>query len=211
AEAPAPGLSWLERDAHDSQTLRELEDLASELGLVFGSVERQPALDLINVNEWSSGWQDGVMAAAQSLLNAIDLLVNSANGFVTRLGLKPEERLSRNELQALLGLARVLQKSRGHDITIVFDRDFARCAEALESLDSSIKAYRAADRAAAASYSAAAVRDLEADVLDHQWRRQALHSGRMRCLASAKFRSCSRATPSKAPRIQSGISLFCGA
>lgn len=170
AEAPAPGLSWLERDAHDSKTLRELEDLASELGLVFGSVERQSALDLINVNEWSSGWQDGVMAAAQSLLNAIDLLVNSANGFVTRLGLKPEERLSRNELQALLGLASVLQKSLGHDITIVFDRDFARCAEALESLDSSIKAYREAERGAAASYSAAAVRDLEADVLDRQWR-----------------------------------------
>lgn len=169
-EAPAPSLSWSERDAHDAQTLSELEDLAGELSLVFGSVERQPALDLVNVNEWSSGWQDGVLAAAQSLQNAIDLLVNSVNGFLARLGLKPQERLSRNELQALLGLARVLQRSRGHDITIVFDRDFARCLEALESLGSSIKAYREAEGAVAASYGVTAVRDLDADALDRQWR-----------------------------------------
>ncbi|MGO7378672.1 DUF3320 domain-containing protein [Rhizobium ruizarguesonis] len=170
AEDPAQALSWLERDAHDAQTLRDLEDLAAELGLVFASVERQPALELISAGEWSSGWQDGLLAAAQSLQNAIDLLTGSVDGYLASLGLKPQERSSQTELQALAALAGALQKCRGRDITIAYDRDFARCAETLESLGRSIEAYREAERGLAASYGASAVRDLEPEVLDRQWR-----------------------------------------
>lgn len=169
-EAPAPTLSWPERDAHDAHTLRELEDLAGELGLVFASVERQPALDLVDVNEWSSSWQDGLFAAAQSLQNSIDLLASSVHGYLASLGLKPQEQSSETELQALAVLAGALRKCRGRDITIVYDRDFARCAEALEGLGHSIRAYREAERGLAASYAAFAVRDLDADMLDRQWR-----------------------------------------
>ncbi|EJZ18621.1 DUF3320 domain-containing protein [Rhizobium sp. Pop5] len=169
-DAPAPTLSWLERDAHDAQTLRELEDLAGELGLVFASVERQPALDLVRVGEWTSAWQDGLLASAQSLQNAIDLLASSIDGYLASMSLKPRERSSQAELQALEGLARALQKCRGRDITIAFDRDFARCAEALESLRNSIEAYREAERGLAASYGASAIRDLDPDALDRQWR-----------------------------------------
>jgi very-short-patch-repair endonuclease len=170
AEALAPAFSWSERDAHDAQILRKLEELAAELGLVLASVERQPALDLVDVGEWSSAWQDGLLAAAQSLKNAIDLLIGSVEGYLAILGLKPREPLSQTELQALAVLAAALQKCRGCDVTIAYDRDFARCAEALESLGHSIKAYRETEQGLAASYSSSAVRDLDADVLDRQWR-----------------------------------------
>ncbi|NTH42743.1 DUF3320 domain-containing protein [Agrobacterium rhizogenes] len=170
AEGPAPALSWLERDAHDSQTLQALEDLAGELGLVFASVERQPVLDLIDVGEWSSGWQDGLLAAAQSLRNAIDLFTGSVGGYLVSLGFRPQEQISQPERQALVTLAQVLQRSRGRDITIAYDRDFPRCAEALESVGRSIKAYREAEQGLAASYGVSAVRDLDPEVLDRQWR-----------------------------------------
>src|SRR5690606_18162115 len=80
------------------------------------------------------------------------------------------ERVSQAELQALETLAGALQRSRGLDITIAYDQDFVRCAEALESLEASINAYREAEWGLAASYDAAAVRDLDPDVLDRQWR-----------------------------------------
>ena len=152
ANASAPVFSWPERDAHDAQTLRDLEDLAAELGLVFASIERQPTLDLVDVVEWSSGWQDSLLTAAMSLGNAIDLLAISFEGYVAALGLKPRKRLSQAELQALAALARALRKSAGRDITIASDRDFALCAGALDSLGRSINDYREAERGLSASW-----------------------------------------------------------
>lgn len=61
-DTPAPDLSWAERDAHDAATLRALEDMAAEAGLVYASVERHPALDLVDAQDWSSGvfiWKKG--------------------------------------------------------------------------------------------------------------------------------------------------------
>ncbi|HEX2892119.1 DUF3320 domain-containing protein [Vineibacter terrae] len=170
AEDPAPTFSWPERDAHDEQTLRTLEELAAQLGLVFASVGRQPALSLIDIGEWSSGWQENLLAAAQSLRNAIDLLANSVEGYLSTLGLKPRQQWSQSEIQALQDLTAALQKSRGHDITIALDRDFTQCAHALENLGQSITAYREAERGLSASYGTAAIRDLDPDVLDRQWR-----------------------------------------
>ncbi|EAQ36220.1 hypothetical protein NB311A_01909 [Nitrobacter sp. Nb-311A] len=170
ANASAPVFSWPERDAHDAQTLRDLEDLAAELGLVFASIERQPTLDLVDVVEWSSGWQDSLLTAAMSLGNAIDLLAISFEGYVAALGLKPRKRLSQAELQALAALARALRKSAGRDITIASDRDFALCAGALDSLGRSINDYREAERGLSASYGVSAIRDLDPGGLERQWR-----------------------------------------
>lgn len=170
AEAPAPTFSWPERDNHDAQALRDLEELAAELGLVFTSVERRPSLNLVDVDEWSSGWQDSLLASAQSLRNAIDLLGGAVEGYRASLGLKRRERLTQAELQALARLAKTLKKSRGRDITIAYDREFARCAEALDDLGRSIRAYREAEQSLAASYRVSAIRDLDPEALDRQWR-----------------------------------------
>lgn len=169
-DAPAPVFSWPARDAHDAETLRDLEELAAELGHVFASVEQQAVLNLVDVGEWSSSWQEDLLGAAQSFRNALDILIGSAEAYLSALGLKPRERLSQTELQALAGLAQALQNSRGHDISIAYDPDLASCAEALKTLDRSIKAYREAEQGLAASYAVSAVRDLDPEGLDRQWR-----------------------------------------
>ncbi len=170
AEAPAPTFSWTERDAHDEQTLRALEELSAELGLAYANVERRPALALVDASEWSSGWQDDLLSAAQALRATIDPLAQSLTQYLAALGLKPQEPCSRTEITALTALATALQNSRGHDVSIAFDKDFARCAEALDKLAQSIAAYREAEGGLSASYGAASIRDLDPDALDRQLR-----------------------------------------
>jgi len=170
SDAPAPDLSWAERDAHDAEALRTLEDMAAEAGLVYASVERHPALDLVNAQDWSSGWQDTLIAAAQSLRNAAELLQDAASAYLTCLGLAQTDETSPEELAALSTLATSLHRSSGRDISVAFDRDFAQMGGALADLSRSIEAYQQAEGSAAASYPESAVRDIDAEAVERQWR-----------------------------------------
>lgn len=170
ADVPAPMLSWPERDAHDAQTLHALEDLAAEVGRVFASVERKPALDLIDCSEWSAHWQDDMLASAQSLRNAVELLSSSLKAYLASLALEPREQLSWAEIGSLAELADTLEACRGHDVTIAFDPELLQCTNELAKLESSISAYRAAEGELVACYSPSAVRDLVPEALDRQWR-----------------------------------------
>lgn len=170
AEDPAPVFVWPERDAHDPETLRDLEKLADEMGHVFSSVERTPALELVDVAEWSSHWQETFFGAARALQNALDLLEGAIRIYISSLGLKPREHPPHAEIEALAHFARTLQKTRGRDISIALDQDFAQCAEALENLRNHIAAYRDAGGRLAASYGADAIRGLDLDELDRRWR-----------------------------------------
>ncbi len=167
---PAPDLSWAERDAHDAATLRALEDMAAEAGLVYASVERHPALDLVDAQDWSSGWQDTLTGAAQSLRNAAELLQDAASAYLTCLGLAQTDEISSEELAALSSLATRLHRSSSRDISVAFDRDFAQMGGALVDLSRSIEAYRQAEGSAAASYPEGAVRDIDAEAMERQWR-----------------------------------------
>ena len=170
AEAPAPDLSWRERDAHDAQALTALEDLAAEVGQVFASIERRPALDFVDRDEWSSDWQADLLAAASSLRNAADLLAGALAAYRASLRLRSPERPSQQEIDALTGLADTLEQARGRDVTIAFDPEFAGCSEELAKLAGSIKAYRAAESGLAATFDQQAVRDIDIATLDRQWR-----------------------------------------
>ncbi|WP_284274933.1 DUF3320 domain-containing protein [Mesorhizobium huakuii] len=169
-DEPAPVLTWQARDTHDAQTLFDLEELAAEVGLVFASVDREPALDLIDVAEWSIGWQENLLSAAKSLQTAIELLTRSIRDYLASLGLGAKEPVPRAVLESLGSLAQILNQSRGCDISIAFDRDFAQCRTELVDLGRSIETYREAERGLAATYSLAQVRELDPDSLGRQWR-----------------------------------------
>lgn len=170
ADMPAPGLSWRERDAHDAPTLTALEDLAAELGQVFASIERHPALDLVVLEEWNSVWQTDMLAAASSLRNAAELLASAQAGLRASLRLQPPASPSQAENEALVRLADALDHVRGRDVTIAFDDAFAGCAEELAKLDGAIKAYRAAEANMAAAFDPQVVREIDVIALDRQWR-----------------------------------------
>ncbi|RAZ88888.1 DNA helicase [Mesorhizobium hawassense] len=169
-DAGAPAFTWPAPNGHDAQTLVKLEELAAQVGLVFTSVERQPALDLVDVGEWSSDWQLRLLGAATSLHSAIGQLTASLRDCQSGLGLVPSEPMSHAELQSLISLAQVLAHSRNRDISIAYDRDFPTFAGALAGLERSIGDYREAGRGLSAAYDIAAVHTVDTDSLERQWR-----------------------------------------
>ncbi|TCK28356.1 AAA domain-containing protein [Ancylobacter aquaticus] len=168
-DEPAPALAWPESEPHDAETVRELEEIAADLGRVFASVKRQPALDLVNVAAWSSSWQESMLAAVDSLRNAIQLLAGSLDAFRASLGLKPQHSCSQEEVRALALLGAALRKCRGRDVTIAFDPEFLQCGPALAGLATAIEAYSEAEQGLAASYGVSALRALDTELLSRQW------------------------------------------
>ncbi|WP_296720683.1 DUF3320 domain-containing protein [Erythrobacter sp.] len=168
--ACAPELSWPQRDAHDAATLLELEDLAGELGRVFASIKRVPALDTVDIAAWSAGWQENMLTSAQSLRNATDLLGGAYDAYQAALGIRSAEPATWNEIEQMAALAKAVEAGRELDLTIAFDPAFAQCKAALDGLGNAIARYRNAERAMDAAYAPRAVRDLDPDALDRQWR-----------------------------------------
>ncbi|WP_315760824.1 DUF3320 domain-containing protein [Sphingomonas sp. Y38-1Y] len=170
ADAPAPALDWPRGQTHDAQALAALEDLAGELGLVFASVERRPALDLVDIEELGAARQDELLTAAQSLRNAADLLAGSLDGWRSALGVAATDQSVTNELATLTALADAVEAGREYDLSIAFDPGFAQLAGDLAALQSAITNFRQAKRQLTASFTLDAVRAIDTDALDRQWR-----------------------------------------
>jgi very-short-patch-repair endonuclease len=170
ADAPAPKFGWAPSETHNANTLEALEALAAEIGLVFASVERRPALELVDIEELSTARQEEVLAAARSLGNAADLLVGALDAYRRVLGLVADDQPVLPEVNALATLAEALEGGRDRNLSIAFHSDFARTADDLAALGSAIAAYRDAERLLAASFLPDQVRRLDHDALERQWR-----------------------------------------
>lgn len=170
ADAPAPEFGWPRGQVHDAQALAALEELAAELGLVFASVERRPALDLVDIEEAGSARQDELIAAAQSLRNAADLLSNALDALRNAVGLSAGEHPVSAEIATFTGLAEAMEAGRDRDISIAFDPGFAGSAGDLAALTAAISNYRDAESQLAASFPLDSVRAIETEALDRQWR-----------------------------------------
>lgn len=170
AEVAAPEFGWPRGQAYDREALEQLEELAHEIGLVFASVERRPALDLVDIEELSAARQEDVLAAAQSLRNAADLLAAALDAYRKAMGVGTAGLPVDAEVARLTRLAGAIESARDHDLSIAFDPDFGRCADDLAALESAVADYRAAEQNLAAGFPPAAVRDLDPEALDRQWR-----------------------------------------
>lgn len=170
ADAPAPVFDWASGVSHDAASIEALEALAGEVGLVFASVERRPALNLIDIEELSSARQEEVLATAHSLRNAADLLAGAVEAYRRTLGLIVDGEPALAEAAALAALADAMEGARDRDLSIAFDADFSRVTDDLAALNAAITTYRQAEADLAAYFSPAQVRSLDHEALDRQWR-----------------------------------------
>lgn len=170
AAEPAPDFGWPKGQVHDTVTLAALEELAGEIGLVFASVERRPALDLVDIDEPGTARQDELLAAGQSLRNAADLLSQALDAYRGVLGLAASDQPVTSRVATLGGLAAALEAAREHDLSIAFHPDFVRTSDDVVALTAAIELYRDAERQLSAPFAAASVRTMDLTALDHQWR-----------------------------------------
>ncbi len=165
----SPELSWPDWCAHDEAMYHELEELAADVGRVFASIDRAPALELVDIDEWSSGWQGDLLSEARSHGEAVDALDSAAKAFLAYLNAPPSDAAT-TDLTPLADLAEAIAACRTQDTRIAFDVDATACAAWLDALADAISAYRTAEESLSAWYEPSSVRDVDADTLERQWR-----------------------------------------
>jgi very-short-patch-repair endonuclease len=166
----APALSWPSQNSHDRDGYAKLEDLAKRLGLTFAAVERTPALEAVNVNEWSSAWQERLMDAARSLQGATLHLRAVLERFRIELGLPPLDDTNLDGLKRFSAFARSILSSAGKEFTIIFDREFDQLHDSLAALDGAISTFRTNEAALSAPYRRDELVRVPVDDLEQQWR-----------------------------------------
>jgi len=166
----APALSWPQREAHETAERTALAEMAAELGRVWSAMERRPVLVILNVEEWSSAWQDSLTGAEHALREAAAALVPRLETFTTALGLPPQADAAPAELERLNTLAGLLRDNAGSDYSVMFDPDFLRLRPALNDLDAAITAYQKAESSLSVSYARADMLRVPVEALDAAWR-----------------------------------------
>lgn len=166
----APELSWSHREIHSDEARRSLGDLAEELGRVFSAVERAPVLACVDAPEWSSAWQERLLASGRNLTGKATELRAALTAFLPQLGLPARSDTSAAELERLSLLASTLCESAGSDQRITFDPDFVRLRQALTELEGSITSYRATEAELSATFAGDSVVRVPVDDLERDWR-----------------------------------------
>lgn len=166
----APALSWAAYDIHDAEARKWLADLADEIGRVYTSVGRAPVLGYVDTIEWSSVWQERLLAIAADLGRRATRLRGSLSSLLVQLGLPPGMDASGVEMARLAVLAGRLTESAGKDLRIAFDRDFAQLRTALGELERSIADYRGAEAELSAPFARDSVGRVPVDDLERDWR-----------------------------------------
>lgn len=166
----APELSWSHRDLHDYEARRALGDLAEEVGRVFAAVERAPVLACVDAPEWSSAWQERLLATGRDLAGKVTTLGTALAAFLPQLGLSASNDASGTELERLSLLASALCESVGSDQRITFDPNFAGLRQALAELEGSITSYRTTEAELSATFERESVARIPLDDLERDWR-----------------------------------------
>lgn len=176
AGAGTPRFSFAPETEHDADDMAVFREAAKRLGFTRGEVTGLPAeMAVVGRSEWTNGWQEAIVAAASSMPQTIDRLLEAAQGLLaaTRLPLKVD---GQDELGRCVALVRTLLGTHGKDLRFGFAADFGDKASAAREAVETLARYRSEDQALSARYSAEAARRIDVDSASAEWTRAA---GRM--------------------------------
>ncbi|WP_414833981.1 DUF3320 domain-containing protein [Afifella sp. YEN Y35] len=166
----APALHWPSKDAHDRESLLELEDLAAELGRTFAEVEYRPSLAFLDIEEWSSAWEDKMLAASRICRDATDDLLEALGRLRHELGLDAVEDADRTSLESYAEFARHIGKSAEGDYAIALDREFERIQAAMDELERALQSYVSDAGALSAIFEREELGRIPVDTIEQDWR-----------------------------------------
>ncbi|MEM9963985.1 MAG: DUF3320 domain-containing protein [Asticcacaulis sp.] len=166
----APALSWDDKDTHDKAEREELAALAGELGRVWDAMDKRPVLQNLNVEQWSSVWQDALVSQTQTLRDTAKALRQQTGRLTSALGLPTQDDASLTQLERLNVLAELLRDHAGTDLRVMFDADFTQLRPALSQLDTDLNEYRATEAELSVSYPRDGIVHIPVQALDADWR-----------------------------------------
>ncbi|MGN6424290.1 MAG: DUF3320 domain-containing protein [Asticcacaulis sp.] len=165
----APALVWNDMDIHDKPQREDLASLAGELGRVWQAMDKRPVLDLLNVEQWSSSWQETLVARVQTLREAGEDLERCLRRFTTLLALPDDRSVDLPTIERLAVLATLLRDHAGIDLSVMFDPEFQQLRPALSQLDSDLNEYAAAETALSTPYPREGIARIPVESLERAW------------------------------------------
>ncbi len=166
----APSLAWSRQDEHDAAGYAGLQQLAAKLGMTYAAVKVRPVLRLVHVEEWSSAWQEKLLAAARALGQAASATQTALAAVSSRLGLAGVQDSRCDGLGYFADLARDVVATSGSDHTIILHKNFATLTRAVADLETAISSYRQSEADLSVAYPPDVVPRIPLDDLEHDWR-----------------------------------------
>jgi len=164
-----PAFAWVDTVQHDRGAFQQLQELIRELSLVHGQVDWTAPLHGVSAEEWSPGWESGLLGECRRWREAAESLQQSLSAFTTAIGLPGMNDCSRDELTRLKSLAMSLINAATEDVRILFHKQFAEFSAAAEELGTAVVRYGHARASTSACYDDT-VDSIPVDEIDRQWR-----------------------------------------
>ena len=164
-----PAFEWADTVQHDRAAFQQLQELVSELALVFDQIDWQNPLSGVSAEDWSARWEQSLLEECRLVREAAETLRRSLSAFWAAIGLPGKDDCLPGELAALTRLATALKNSASEDVSILFNKQFAKFPAACQELQTALGEYRQVKLSTAACYDDA-LNLISIDELDHQWR-----------------------------------------
>ena len=167
----ALGLTWPAADAHSSDALEQLRELAERLDVnarEVGHIANSP-LARISHDDWSPHWQQEIITAAQQLIPTARQLESAAAAYCQALGLTIAD-LSQRSRHGLSLLAQTLPQAAGYDWRFVLRPDARRLMDALARGVSLVRQHQQTFQLLSAPYREEIVQ-IDVNSLSSQWQK----------------------------------------
>ena len=164
-----PGFGWADSVQHDRDAFMQLQELVSELALIYGQIDWEAPLSGVAIEDWSAGWERDLLEECRRVREAADALQQSLSAFLAAIGLPSSDDCSRDELTRLNRLAIALTNAAAEDVTIMFHKKFGQFPAAVQELHTALDDCRQARSSVGVRYDET-LNAIPIDEMDHQWR-----------------------------------------
>ncbi len=162
-------LEFADKDAHDAESFRALEDIAEMLGRTRAATSSVPQMALIQATDWSFALEESIISSAKALRVAAGRLTTAGETLVKELGLAPEPAMPAVRIDLLDRLA-----ERGNDdaedLAAVPELSARDLNAALDLFAERLKRLDEEKRRLSASYEEAEALRMPLDQMDADWR-----------------------------------------
>lgn len=164
-----PRLSWSVGTIHDAPTYSALKDLARRLDLNGGAArELSNDFALLAPTDWSNGWQEAIIAAAQEMPGKIERLKVASVNLLKSTSL-PLAVESAEDIERIARFVALLIDAHGVDLSFVFTLNVSAKIVSAKKATQILADYRAIESSLSVRYAEGACRTIDLAGIRQEW------------------------------------------